>query len=405
MATLDSLEPQRRAILELLLRHGKGYDDLGGMLDMPGDRVRELAREALVSLEPGSARRVDEYWRDRVADYVLCQQDGPEARATRGHLKRSEAARTWVSSLVDSLDDLYGAGARPDVPKPDGGRTTRPSGRGGSRVAAGAAGSAPTAGRPRGRAAPVGADPQQTEAEESTVARERPPARRSPAAPARSQATAAPPRATAPGPEREDRARILSPSEGAAVARRRQLVGAGLAAAVVAALVLVIALTGGGEEQDKAQSPPAAVQGAGPAAAQTRLVGQGRLGSVGKSNAQGVAVIAERGGDTQLLVQARGLEPSGRQAAYEVWLYNSRRDAVSLGGQVTDQAGSLQGAGPLPPEFRTYRFIDISREKIDRSAEHSGESVLRVAVADVLRGATAAGAPGAPAAPGGGASP
>ena len=196
-----------------------------------------------------------------------------------------------------------------------------------------------------------------------------------------------------------------SPSEAAAVARRRQLVGAGLAAAVVAALVLVIALTGGGEEQDKAQSPPAAVQGAGPAAAQTRLVGQGRLGSVGKSNAQGVAVIAERGGATQLLVQARGLEPSGRQAAYEVWLYNSRRDAVSLGGQVTDQAGSLQGAGPLPPEFRTYRFIDISREKIDRNAEHSGESVLRVAVADVLRGATAAGAPGTPAAPGGGASP
>jgi hypothetical protein len=134
-------------------------------------------------------------------------------------------------------------------------------------------------------------------------------------------------------------------------------------------------------------------------------VGQGQLASVGRRDGQGVAVIAERGGENQLLVQARGLEPSGRRAAYEVWLYNSRRDAVSLGGQVPDQSGSLNGAGPLPPNFRSYRDIDISREKIDRNAEHSGDSVLRVPVSDVLRGATAAGGAGAPPVPGGGAAP
>jgi hypothetical protein len=97
-------------------------------------------------------------------------------------------------------------------------------------------------------------------------------------------------------------------------------------------------------------------------------------------------VIAERGGQFQLLVQAQGLEPSGREAAYEVWLYNSQRDAVSLGGQVTDNDGNLQGAGPLPPNFRTYRFVDISRERIDRNADHSGNSVLRIPMADLLRG-------------------
>ncbi len=120
MATLDTLEPQRRAILELLLRQGKGYDDIGGLLDMPGSRVRELAREALVSLEPRTAGRVDEDWRGQVADYVLGQQAAPEARATRGHLKRSEPARAWVSFLLDSLDHLYGDGPRPDVPEPAG---------------------------------------------------------------------------------------------------------------------------------------------------------------------------------------------------------------------------------------------------------------------------------------------
>jgi len=157
------------------------------------------------------------------------------------------------------------------------------------------------------------------------------------------------------------------------------------------AIVVAIALIGGGEdERDKAQSQPAGGQSAGQADAQTRLVGQGQLESVGKGDAQGVAVIAERGGQNQLLVQARGLEPSGRRAAYEVWLYNTQRDAVSLGGQVTDRSGGLQGAGPLPPEYRRYRFIDISREKIDRNAEHSGESVLRMPLADLLRGAAAA---------------
>ncbi|CAA9482994.1 MAG: hypothetical protein AVDCRST_MAG45-278, partial [uncultured Solirubrobacterales bacterium] len=121
MATLDTLPPQRRAIIELLLRQGQGYDGVASMLDIPEARVRELAREALASLAPGSARRVDDEWRDQVADYVLGQQTGPESRATRGHLKRSEPARTWVSSLIDSLDPLYGDGDRPEIPSADGG--------------------------------------------------------------------------------------------------------------------------------------------------------------------------------------------------------------------------------------------------------------------------------------------
>jgi len=407
MATLDSLEPQRRAIIELLLRQGKGYEDIAGMLGMPADRVRELAREALVSLEPGSARGVHEDWRDQVADYVLVQQAAPEVRATRAYLKLSKPARKWVSSLLDSLDHLYEEHARPDVPEPDGGAVARPS-RGGVRrpgaVAAGAAAGA-TAGRPRGRAEPENADAQQTGGEESMAARQPAPAGRSAAQGAASTRRTAP----APGPQRDGTGRPVPSPE--AIARRGRLLGGALAAAaVVAAIVLAVALIGGGEEQEKG-SPPA-TENRGPDQAdqaQVRLLGQGQLESVGESDAQGVAVIAERGGETQLLVQVRGLEPSRRRAAYEVWLYNSRRDAVSLGGQVADQSGSLQGAGPLPSNFRSYRFIDISREKIDRDSRHSGDSVLRVPVSSVLRGAAAAGADaggaGRPDAPRGGAAP
>ena len=69
-----------------------------------------MAREALVRLSPVSAAAVDDDWRDQLADYLLNQQSGPEATATRGHLRRSEAARGWARSVEDSLEHLYDDG-------------------------------------------------------------------------------------------------------------------------------------------------------------------------------------------------------------------------------------------------------------------------------------------------------
>jgi sigma-70-like protein/anti-sigma-K factor RskA len=125
MATFDQLSPQQRAIIELVLQQGKTYEELSGMLDMSENRVRELARDALVDLTPVTAQRVEDDWRGQLADYVLGQQSGPESTATRGHLRRSEAARAWARSLLDSLDNLYGDGL-PSIPDGErGGRLRR----------------------------------------------------------------------------------------------------------------------------------------------------------------------------------------------------------------------------------------------------------------------------------------
>jgi Anti-sigma-K factor rskA/Sigma-70, region 4 len=124
MATFDQLQAEQRAIVELVLRQGKTYAELSDMLNMPKERVRELARDALVDLAPVSVRGVEEDWRGQLADYVLGQQSGPEATATRGHLRRSEAARSWTRSLLDSLDQLYGNGL-PEIPEGDRGRAAR----------------------------------------------------------------------------------------------------------------------------------------------------------------------------------------------------------------------------------------------------------------------------------------
>src|SRR5688500_945315 len=118
------------------------------MLGIPEARVRELARDALVDLAPITARGVEEDWRGQLADYVLGQQAGPEATATRGHLRRSEAARSWTRSLLDALEQLYPNGDVPAIP--DGERGSRP------RRAAAAApgpGGAPRALSPEGAAA------------------------------------------------------------------------------------------------------------------------------------------------------------------------------------------------------------------------------------------------------------
>jgi Anti-sigma-K factor rskA/Sigma-70, region 4 len=303
MATFDQLSPEQRAIVELVLRQGKTYSELADMLNLPEPRVRELARDALVELAPVSVRGVEEDWRGQLADYVLGQQAGPEATATKGHLRRSEAARSWARSLLDSLEQFYENGSVPAIPDGERGRTTRRQ--------AGA-----------------------------------------PAAPR----------------ERSERAR---PSLNTAdpVMRRRLLAGAGALALVLLAVLIwpVGLLTGDDDEPGSADNEPAA-QNAG---------GQSQQATEG--GPAGIAVVLERSGKKQLLVQAAKLPASGQSEGYYVWLYNSQGDAKSLGGQVTDQQGNYQAIGSLPADFRDYKFIDITRQRVAETADvkHSGESVLR----------------------------
>ena len=107
--------------------------------------------------------------------------------------------------------------------------------------------------------------------------------------------------------------------------------------------------------------------------------------------------MVERNGKKQLLVQAARLAPSGQSEGYDVWLYNSPSDAKSLGGQVTDQKGNYQAIGSLPADFQNYKYIDISRQPIAKSAtvKHSGDSVLRGAMPTLRSRPRQAGQPAA----------
>jgi len=316
MATFDQLPPDQRAITELILRRRKSYEEISDTLGMTPGRVRDLAREALGALAPVTAERVDREWRGQVADYVLGQQTGPEAGATRGHLRSSEAARTWALSLLDSLEDLFPAGAPPVIP--EGAHT-------GSRRS------------PKRASGPTGSAPGQP----------------------------------------------LSPAAQAVVRRRR------LAAALAGALgllvigALLVGLIGGDDDKKKATPRTEA---------RPQVVGTLGLKPTRGEKGEGIAVITSRGDKRTLLVQATRLSPSAQGAqgaqgrpgsAYEVWLYNSPRDARSLGALPTDAQGNFQGQSDLPADASKYRFVDISREPVDEDARHSGKSVLRGRVADL----------------------
>ena len=83
MATLDQLPPEQRAIVELVVQRGRSYETLAEVLQVPSERVRELARDALTELSPRTASRVDAERRGQVADYLLRQQSADEERSTR----------------------------------------------------------------------------------------------------------------------------------------------------------------------------------------------------------------------------------------------------------------------------------------------------------------------------------
>jgi hypothetical protein len=351
MATFDQLPAEQRAIIELVVQRGRSYDDLADMLDMPSSRVRELAREALSELSPVSAGRVDPDWREQVADYLLGQQTGPESRATQGHLRRSEPARTWALSVLDSLDTLYENGTVPEIP----------------------------AGETRERARAREREPARRERERERV-RERDRPR-----------------------ERERPARTMAPLSQAArtTLMRRRAIGGALAVLAVGLLVWLIFLRGddddgGGGGDRAAQTTPADAAG-------TQVIGQVELRPVGGASASGFAFVGVSGNNPVLLIRGK-VPPVGESEAYQVWLYNSRGDARSIGAQRPDPEGNFGGRGPVPQNLDRFQFIDISRESLEDGDDgHSGRSVLRGRIRDLEPVSPGNAPPGTqPGAPGGG---
>jgi len=114
MASLDSLTDGQRAVLQLLLRQNKSYDELAGLLKTDLDAVRARARGAVSALGPDPAG-IDEDRRDEIADYLLGQQSASRRAATREYLEGSAPGRAWARGVAGALSPIAN-GELPDVP-------------------------------------------------------------------------------------------------------------------------------------------------------------------------------------------------------------------------------------------------------------------------------------------------
>ncbi len=115
MIRLEQLPPDQRAVLSLLLRQRKRYQEVASILQVAPEAVHDRAHAALAVLAPAQARLVDAAERERIGEYLLGQQNDLDAAATKAYLAGSTPAREWARTLAVELVKLASE-AMPEIP-------------------------------------------------------------------------------------------------------------------------------------------------------------------------------------------------------------------------------------------------------------------------------------------------
>jgi hypothetical protein len=302
---------EQRAMLQLLLEGGQGYDDIGSLLGIAPDEVRLRARSALTEI--GGA---DPDVQVALSDYLLGQAD-PIGRADAvRHLQSDPEANALAQRLVQNLRLLAPRADLPEIPEPRGGRRAAP---------------------PPAPAAPPAAAPPETHA---------------PAPP--------PPPAAPKGPGVASRAAALLSGRGGSVSgkRRTQLIVGGSALVALVIVAIVLATSGGdGGSSDCQPIDTSAAEQAGVPATKLAAVGEfadqdcaptGQLTLVPVSGQNSKKQAAISGFALQM--NAAHLEPNDNGDEYVLWLYASDQQARPVGQETVGDDGNLTGAAPLPTQ-------------------------------------------------------
>lgn len=115
MSRLDDLPADQKATLQLLLKQGKTYEELGALLRLEPAAVRDRALNALDALGPESTGGLTPEKQDEVSDYLLGQQGASARAATRTFLQESAAGRAWARAVATEIRPFAGENL-PEVP-------------------------------------------------------------------------------------------------------------------------------------------------------------------------------------------------------------------------------------------------------------------------------------------------
>jgi hypothetical protein len=118
MASFDDLPADQKAVLQLVLRQGRTYDEIAGLLKISPAAVRDRALTALESVGPADAGGLPEERQDEVGDYLLGQQSASERAATREFLEGHQGGRSYARAIAGELRSAGVAGDEglPEIP-------------------------------------------------------------------------------------------------------------------------------------------------------------------------------------------------------------------------------------------------------------------------------------------------
>jgi hypothetical protein len=347
---LETLPPDQRAVLQLILVQGRGYADLGATLRLDPAAVRERAHAGAVALGVPGSDALDADTRGRVVDYLLGQQDDGERIVTFAELGASPAACRWAQELRAQLAGV-GTGELPEVPASATAAVTNGSGGSSAPAVAPAAAAIAAAPAPAPAAAPAAAAAVPS----------------SPPAPS-------PPRAAPPSPPAT--AGPSAPAGGPGGPRPSRLGGAILiGGAAVLAIVLAIVLLGGDDDPSpsgstngaqtqttaRTQTSTSAANGQ----AQARTVGGAVLRATSSGGrAFGAALVQQQtaNGRRLMAVEVARLPGNGAQDIYAIWLQGA--------------AGS-RFLGFVPNQVRANGTFTVS-SALPRGLDLSGYSTVLV---------------------------
>jgi hypothetical protein len=286
-------------VLALLLRQGRPYGELSGLLDIDEAEVRRRAHGALDALGPDETPGLDPERRAEIADYLLGQQDAPQRAATFAFLEGSAGGRAWARVVGDELRPVAGD-KLPEIPTPA------------------AAATAP--------AAPADGAATAT-------------------APADGAATGAPPpRLGAPRSSRLGGALLLG----------------GLAVVAIGLALFFFVIRDNGDDAPATQAASTtATQPQAQVEAQINLVPPSNRKSL---KALGVVLVQRAQGQDQIVAAVQGL-PKPKSGGYGIWLYSGPGKAQWLGFFASqDNQGRLLARGQLKAAIGDYREVLVTRE-------------------------------------------
>jgi hypothetical protein len=334
MSGIKELSVDQMAVLALVLRQGRPFRELAGMLDMDEGEMRRRAHEAIDALGPDDDAGLPADRRAELSDYLLGQQSDEQRAETYRFLESSAPARGWARVVADQLREL----TSDDLPAiPDGAGTNEP--------ATGAASAAPSEETAAPAPAPVAA----------AVTPE--------SAPAAAEAAASTSDTAPPADDGAAAAFGADPDRGG---RRSSRLGGALLlgglALVAVAVALFFVLRSGGDGGSSKATPPASKTATQPQAqveAQVNLVPPSSRKGL---KALGVVLVQKAQGQDQIVAAVQGL-PKPTKGGYGIWLYSGPGRAQWLGFFASqDNKGRLLARGQLKASISAYREVLVTRE-------------------------------------------